>query len=154
MVFINKSFDGKLDSSNIDIEVEDKLKELFKIVGNCIEEGKIKEGLQHIFDFISFANKYFDEKQPWILAKTDINKCNEVLFNCCNIIYNVNTLLKPYLPFTSDKVEEYLKISNKHWEYDRLKNVCISNEIDVLFDRYDKGVIKKEKEFLLNLKNK
>ena len=154
LVFINKSFNGKLESSNIDIEVEDKLKELFKTVGKCIEEGKIKEGIQYIFDFISYANKYFDEKQPWILVKTDINKCNEVLFNCCNIIYNINTLLKPYLPFSSDKVEEYLKTSNKHWKYDKLKNVCISNKIDLLFDRYDKSVIEKEKEILLNLRNK
>ena len=43
LVFINKSFDGALDNANIDIEVEDKLKELFSIVGNNIEQGKIKK---------------------------------------------------------------------------------------------------------------
>jgi len=152
LVFINKSFDGALDNANIDIEVEDKLKELFSIVGNNIEQGKIKEGLQNIFDFIGYTNKYFDDKQPWILAKENKEKCNEVLFNCCNIIYNINTLLKPYLPFTSEKVEGFINNYNSNWEYKRIKNVKVDANLSILFERYDKKIIDEEKEIIINLR--
>ena len=144
LVFINKSFNGKLNTSTIDQDVEEKLKLLFTEVGNDVDNGNVKEGLHKIFDCINFANKYFDEKQPWILAKTDINECNNVLYNCCNIIYNINLLLKPYLPFSCEKVDEYLNASNNEWIYKSLEKVEISQNIQPLYERYDKRVIEEE----------
>lgn len=152
LAFVNKSFNGKLDASVIDIEVENKLKELFNIVGRNIEEGKIKEGLQCVFNFIGYANKYFDEKKPWILAGENPEKCRDVLFNCCNIIYNVNTLLKPYLPFTSDRVEQFINSSNTEWKYRALDFLQVDKNLTTLFNRYDKKIIDEEVEKLLELR--
>lgn len=150
LAFVNKSFEGKLETSKIDEEVENKLKELFDKVGKDIEEGRIKEGIQSIFDYVGYANKYFDDKQPWILAKEDKEKCNEVLFNCCNIIYNINTLLKPYLPNTSLKVEDFINKNNNEWKYERLDKAKISNNLTTLFERYDKKLIEEEKTIILD----
>ena len=138
LVFINKSFDGKIEDSNLDSEIESKLKELFKEVGSLIDDGNVKDGINKIFNFLNYSNKYFDELAPWTLAKTDIEKCKEVLHNCLNIILNVNTLLKPYLPFSSEKVEEYLNIKTDKWEYIPIKDVKISKKIEPLYERYEK----------------
>lgn len=118
--FINKSFDGSLSKAKIEEQLQNKFKELYKNVGENIE------------------------KTPWILVKENKQKCNDVLFNCCNIIYNVNTLLKPYLPFTCDKVDEYLRISNSNWGYKSIDKVDISNDIKPLYERYDKKIIDEE----------
>lgn len=53
-----------LKDSIVDKEIEEKLKVLFSEVGTNIDNGDVKEGINKIFDFISFVNKYFDEKQP------------------------------------------------------------------------------------------
>ncbi len=148
LLFVNKSFDGSLKDSTIDEEIEEKIKVLFEEVGSNIDNGDVKEGINKIFDFINYANKYFDEKQPWILAKTDINKCNSVLFNCVNIISNVNTLLKPYLPFSCEKVEEYLNNKVTTWEYKTISNILLSKDIKPLYERYDKAKISEEVEIL------
>ncbi len=145
LLFANKSFDGRLKDSAVDKEIEEKLEILFNEVGTNIDNGDVKEGINKIFDFISFANKYFDEKQPWILAKTDIDECNNVLFNCVNIISNVNTLLKPYLPFSCEKVEGFLNIKVSNWQYNTISNISLSKDIKPLYERYDKGVIDEEK---------
>ena len=144
LVFINKFFNGKLTSTVIEQEIEERLKLLFFEVGSDIDNGNVKEGLHKIFDCINFANKYFDEKQPWILAKTDSDKCNNVLYNCCNIIYNINLLLKPYLPFSAEKVEEYLKVSSDEWIYKKIDKVEILEDVQPLYERYDKKVIEEE----------
>ena len=146
--FINKSFDGKLSNTEIDESVESKLKELYETVGKDIDDGEVKNAINSIFDFISFANKYFDENEPWALAKTDVNACEKILYNCCNIIYNVNNLLKPYLIESTPKVEKYLNKSISKWEYTRLDEVNLSKEIEALFIRYDKSLIDEEKAIL------
>ena len=97
-----------------------------------------------IFDFISYANKYFDEKEPWKLAKENIEECNKVLLNCVNIILNVNTLLKPYLPNSSEQVEKYLNENIDNWNYKSIKEIKISSEVKPLYERYDKSRIDEE----------
>ena len=144
LVFINKSFEGELIKSDVDAKIEEKLIELYKEVGNSIEDGNVKNGINKIFDFINYSNKYFDTEQPWILVREDKEKCNEVLYNCCNIIFNINTLLKPFLPFTSEKVEEYLGCCNFKWEYKEIEKVNISHDVGPLFVRYDKKQIDEE----------
>ena len=144
LVFINKSFSGKLEESIIDEDVKTKLEDLYVEVAKSIEKGNSKEGLEKIFDFISYSNKYFDINEPWKLAKEDINKCNEVLFNCLNIIFNVNTLLEPYLPFSFDIVSDYLNQSNLSWEYKKVNAIKIKEDITPLYTRYDKKLIEEE----------
>ncbi len=139
--FINKSFDGNLSCINADEDIENKLNELYELVGNDIDNGNTKYGLIKIFEFVNYANKYFDENEPWKLAKEDLKKCEEILYNCCNIILNVNNLLKPYLIETTTKVEKYLNVSINEWNYIKLCNVNLSKEISPLFIRYDKSEI-------------
>lgn len=146
--FINKSFYGNLSSSNIDSTIEAKLKDLYIKIGNDIDNGDTKEGLSKIFDFINYSNKYFDENEPWKLAKEDVIKCEDILYNCCNIIFNINNLLKPYFVETTKKVEEYLNSNISSWNYQKLEKVELSEEINPLFIRYDKKVIDQERELL------
>ena len=146
--FINKSFEGRLTNLTVDNEIEEKLINLYDEVGSNIEDGYTKDGLDKIFNFIAYSNKYFDEKAPWTLAKEDKNKCEEVLYNCCNIIINVNNLLKPYLIKTTESVEEFMNTKYSSWEYKRLDKVELKNEITALFERYDKSVIEKEIKLL------
>ena len=146
--FINKSFDGKLSGNKTDETIESKLKELYDIVGNDIDNGDTKDGLSKIFDFINYSNKYFDENEPWKLAKEDITKCEDILYNCCNIIFNVNNLLKPYLFETTKKVEKYLNSNIDSWNYQKLDGVQLSKEIEPLFIRYDKTKIEEERDLL------
>lgn len=142
--FINKSFNGKLSSNAVDEEIESTLKKLYEIVGNDIDKGDTKDGLSKIFEFINYSNKYFDENEPWKLAKDDVDKCEDILFNCCNIIFNINNLLKPYLVETTKYVEDFLNYSIDKWEYRRLNNVNLSKEITSLYKRYDKKAIEEE----------
>ena len=148
--FINKSFNGKLCNLSINQDIENKLIELYDIVGNDIDNGDVKNGLSKIFDFINYSNKYFDVNEPWKLVNEDSNKCEEILYNCCNIMFNINNLLKPYLVETTKRVEDYLKSNINEWNYRRLEKVDLLSEITPLFVRYDKVKIAEERENLVN----
>ncbi len=154
LVFINKSFEGKLSKSIVDESIKTKLIALYKESGKLIDNGDCKDALVKIFEFIGYINKYFDENEPWNLYKTDIEKCKQILFTCVNIIYNVNNILKPFLPFSSEKVEEYLNNSNSKWEYSEIEDVNLKQNITPLYERYDKKLIEEETSKLLKLRNK
>lgn len=150
LVFINKSFNNHINNYKVDTEIENELIKLYDIVGKLIDNGDCKDALNEIFNFINVANKYFDNNEPWNLFKTDTDKCEEILYTCVNIIYNVSNLLKPFLPFSSDIVDSYLNQKNNDWEYKIISDININSNIKPLYERYDKNLIDIEKEKILN----
>ena len=149
LVFINKSFDGVV-SGQIDQNIKKEIEKVYEEVGDLICNANVKEALSRVFELVNYANKYFDENTPWILAKTDSNKCSEILYNVLNLIFNINNLLKPFIPFSTAIVEDYLNNSNDSWEYKEVISNKIDEEIKPLYIRYDKSVIDEELKTMKN----
>jgi methionyl-tRNA synthetase len=121
------------------------LPQLYSNVGELIESGNFKDGLDTIFTFIRTANKYFDEEQPWVTIKTDIERCKETLNTCVQIIANLAILLEPFLPFSSARVRGIIGIEKTAWQYIRIPAGQSLGPVEILFERIDKKVIQEEK---------
>jgi methionyl-tRNA synthetase len=61
LVFIQKSFEGKVPQAQGNPDIIKSIQNLYPSVGSKIEQGNIKEALDAIFAFIRAANKFFDE---------------------------------------------------------------------------------------------
>ena len=105
---------------------------------------RFKEALDTIFAFIRTANKYFDEEQPWITVKSDVEKCKVTLNTCVQIIANLSLLLDPFLPFSSAKVRAILKVEKTSWKYVQVPAELELGSVEILFERIDKKVIQEE----------
>ena len=140
---------GNIVNGVIDNDIKTKLIDLYNETDRLIDDGEVKTALHKIFDFINYTNKYFDENKPWELANSNPTACENILYNVLNIIYNINTLLNPFIPETSNKVFNYLNKNNSNWKYDEYIGK-ISNSIEPLFERYDKTRIENE---ISNFKN-
>lgn len=145
--FIEKSFDGVIQERKIDCTLQNKVKQLYERVGNCIESTSFKQGLERVFEFVRYSNKYFDEQQPWKQISDDIEACKQTLANCVYLIGNLAHILTPFLPFSSEKVKVMLKISETSWNPILIKPIVLSN-VEPLFERIDTGRIVEELERL------
>jgi methionyl-tRNA synthetase len=114
---------------------------LYPSVGKLIEQGDLKEALDVIFGFIRSANKYFDEEQPWITVKNNIEKCKETLNTCVHVIANLSLLLDPFLPLSSAKVRNILNIRQTAWQYITVPAGLELRDVEILFIRIDRKVI-------------
>ena len=104
-----------------------------------------------IFAFVRASNKYFDEEQPWITIKSDIEKWKETLNTCIQIIANLSHLLEPFLPFSSAKIRNILKIENAVWQCIEVPAGLELGQVEILFERIDKKVIQEEEVRLRGL---
>jgi methionyl-tRNA synthetase len=144
LVFIRKYFENKVPDASGNSCIISSLTGLYTGIGDLIREGCFKEALDTIFAFIRTANKYFDEEQPWITIKSDIEKCKETLNTCVQIIANLSHLLEPFLPFSSAKVRDILKIREAKWQYTQVDPGLELGPVQILFERIDKKVIQEE----------
>jgi methionyl-tRNA synthetase len=148
LVFIQKYFNGQIPKAQYDTTIKQHLAELYSNVGGLIESGNLKEALETIFSFIRSANKYFDEEQPWISNKNNLEKCSRTLATCALIIANLSVLLKPFLPFSSKKIQDMLGIDIDNWAYFELPEEKEITAVSILFERLDKKIIVEEEDKL------
>lgn len=71
-----------------------------------------KYAMSTIFDIVRRANKYIDETMPWVLAKSaetdDMKKLDTVLYTLVDTLRSVATLIRPFMPATSEKVADQI----------------------------------------------
>ena len=147
LAFIEKYQDGKIPNGIYSEEVCRKVEKTFDSVGKKIENGQFKDALDEIFGIVRFGNKYFDTNEPWKTRVSAPEKCDETLFNCVQLIANLSVLLAPFLPFSSEKIFEWLNLKSD-WKPQTVDTGYEIPEISVLFVRLDKDVIAVETEKL------
>ncbi|SOC36541.1 methionine--tRNA ligase [Ureibacillus acetophenoni] len=141
--FIEKSFDSIIPQAEIDESIKRNTEKIFEEVGDLIEKGHFKQGLETVFEYIRSANRYFDEQKPWIQVKENIEECNKTLASCVFIIQNLAQLLHPFLPFASGEIKETLSIQVNEWKVQNQLPNEIKN-VHPLFERIDTKRIDEE----------
>ncbi|USK31403.1 methionine--tRNA ligase (plasmid) [Bacillus sp. CMF21] len=147
--FIEKSYDGKTPEGKVNLKIKAKIGLLYEEVDSLIINGHLKKSLEKIFEFVRYANKYFDEQKPWVQIKEEKSLCDNTMANCIYIISNLAQLLNPFLPFSSHEVKNMLRLSELKWEEIELSNIVLK-DIKPLFERIEKERIEEELENLNN----
>lgn len=121
-------------------KVEDKMNDL-----------KVAEAIDIVFDIFRRCNKYIDETTPWILAKDEQSseRLKTVLYNLLESIRSGAVLLQPFLPETAASIFNQLNTKNTFIDSINFKGLdpgIVLNQPEPLFARIDKD--KKIEEIL------
>lgn len=125
----------KLPEGAIDEHVEQEIEKTYKEVAQAIENLEFKLATDKVMNLVEFGNKYYDEKQPWVQKKENIEAFNATIYNCANIIANLSNLFEPFMPLACAKIREYLKIDNKTWNNVHAKPGVELSKVEPLFTR-------------------
>ena len=106
----NKYFGGVIQAPNTPDALDEELKAVALAMPGKVEakmnELKVADAIDEIFQLLRRANKYIDETAPWALAKNEESKSRlgTVLYNLLEAIRFAAISLKPFLPETADKI--------------------------------------------------
>ncbi len=142
-----KYFDGEIQPSTELTELDN---DLIKTVSNLknrvvskMDDLKVGEAIEEIFDVLRRCNKYIDETMPWSLAKDENQKerLGTVLYNLLEGIRTCAVCLIPFLPETSEKIFTQLNTTKKDFDsindFGNLESHIKLSEPVHLFDRID-----------------
>ena len=122
VTMVEKYFDGVIPVPMAKEAVDDELISLAletpKKVADKMEHLRIADALDQIWNLIRRTNKYIDETTPWVLGKDESQKDRlaTVLYNLCESIRFISSLIAPFLPETSAKINEQVNISKTDLE--------------------------------------
>jgi len=129
-VLMHKLCNGKVPPLHADI-LDDADKKMFEEFQNTktkietlIEGYKFRDALYEVIDLARKGNKYMQDKEPWIVAKTlETNpeaqkKIDNCLHICLQLTANLAVFINPFLPFAAKKMCYMMKVVDKmlDWE--------------------------------------
>ena len=132
---------GQLDDLDNDL-INTVLSSYDKTV-RSMEELRVADAIDSVFEIFRRSNKYIDETTPWVLAKDeDKTRLATVIYNLLESIRIGAVLLHSFLPETSEKILEQLNTSINDFdsirEFGQLESGKELNEPYALFARIDK----------------
>lgn len=148
----NKYFDGVVTATGAVEDVDADLKKVAtetrdKVVAK-MSDLRVADAMTEIFNLFKRCNKYIDETTPWILAKDEATKPRlaEVLYNLSESICIGATLLKSFMPETSEKILAQFHMKEIPFEeLDRfgayVSGTKVTDKPEILFARLDIGEV-------------
>ena len=145
---VYKYFDGEVctpkEFEMLDKELIEMSKHLLEKVEAKMNDFKIADAIDEVFEIFRRCNKYIDDTMPWVLAKDESKqeRLKTVLYNLLEAIRCGAVVLQAFLPETADKIFKQLNTENKSidslGDFKGMDPGIILNKPEVLFARIDK----------------
>ncbi len=115
IVLTNKYYGGFVPSpaafSAVDLATLEALKQYPTIIAKAIERYRFREAGQEIMNLARLGNKYLADEEPWKIIKEDEQRVKTIMYTALQIATALAVLSEPFLPFTSEKLKNMLRIS-------------------------------------------
>ena len=111
-----------IESTEFDASLKEQAKLSREIFETQMNKMQFHEALEGAWKLVRRTNKYIDETMPWALAKDEANKgkLDSVLYNLCESIRIIATLINPIMNTTANKIYDQIGVSGQeeltNWE--------------------------------------
>ena len=148
----NKYFDGLVCDKGVNEPVDDELKAVVTSTVSRVEakmeDLRVADAITEVFALFKRCNKYIDETMPWALAKdeTKQDRLATVLYNLVESISIGATLLKSFMPETTDRILTQLNAEEVPYEElstfgHYVSGTKVTDAPEILFARLDLGEV-------------
>lgn len=112
---LEKYFAGTVPDGNLDgsIPVLNAAVTLEPFVNHEMSEFNSKEALIKIFEVVTLANQFVEERKPWSLAKDPAqkDKLAETMIVLTEVIARLGVVLRPFTPVTAKKILDRMHLA-------------------------------------------
>jgi methionyl-tRNA synthetase len=77
-------------------------------VGRELEAVRLRSALGEAMKLATAVNQYLDQTSPWSEVKKDKAEAAKTIYTALRAIDSLKVLFAPFLPFTSEKLHQYL----------------------------------------------
>jgi len=114
LAFVTRYFDGKIPEGKSDDAFWAQAVKHETSIAEKLDRAELRDAFREIFELSSFANKYFQDNEPWRLRNDNPEKAKEVIRDLSYIVRDLSVLIEPYMPSSAAKIASFFGL--KHGE--------------------------------------
>jgi len=155
VAFTAKNFDSIVPKrgplNDLDKSILEILRKTPVTAGRFYESYRLRDGLLDVMNLARAANKYFNDSQPWVTAKTDRARCSTTLNISLQIVRSLAVLMEPVIPFSSAAIFKQLNLTSEGaiGSWDSAGELLVPegqrlNKPEILFAKIEDDMIEQE----------
>ena len=160
VVLTNKYYDGFVPvPGRLETQDEEALATIAQLKGEiekALDTFHFREALRLAMEMARLGNKYLADMEPWIVYKTNPERVKTIMHVCLQITANLTIVFEPFLPFTMNKLRNFLNLEKLPWSElgrtDLFKAGSRVNTPELLFEKIEDDAIQRQVDKLLATK--
>ncbi len=160
LVLTQKYFGGKVPPCHSLTEYDEQTIAAFRDVKDRLEglldTFHFRDAQKEVMNLARIGNKYLADTAPWTTAKTDMERTATILSVALQIVANLSIAFEPFLPFSSKRLRDMLRIPDLRWEQlgslDILPVGHELGEVALLFDKIEDTAVQAQLDRLSRIK--
>ena len=157
ITFAHTHFDGRVpDHGGVTPPaVLREISETGEKAAGAYEQYRFRDGMLEIMNLARFANRHFNDAEPWKTVKTDRAAAASTIASCLRLARALSVYIEPVLPFTAQRIWDILKLPGQPagagWDSASAGGMSAGHAIgrpEILFTKIENTVIEQRKSAL------
>jgi methionyl-tRNA synthetase len=147
MSFITRYYDGRIPEGESDARFWERVNAHEKEIAEKLEGAELRDAFRGIFELSSFANKYFQDAEPWRTRRENPPAAEALIRDLAFLVRDLAVLVEPYMPATALKIASFFglcpgkDLSWKDTGKPRGLNPALKISSEVLFSKLEDDLV-------------
>jgi len=128
LLFIIRYYDGKLPIGLPDQVLWERVRKYENSITEKMERVELRDAFREIFELSSYANKYFQDAEPWRRRTEDPVRAKAVIRDLAHIVRDIAILIDPFMPQIATRIISFFGLP--FGETFDWKNIGSANGLD------------------------
>ncbi len=103
--FVSRYYDGKIPASHeSNDEFWNTVRKYENDIAAHLERAELRDAFRLIFELSSFANKTFQDGEPWKTRKENPPAAERLISDLCYLVRDIGVMIHPYMPAAAEKI--------------------------------------------------
>ncbi len=155
LTFVDKYFRSRVPVpgpfDDLDREAISAMADYPRKIGEQLERFEFRQSVRTMMDLARFANKYFNDQEPWATRKTEPAKCATTIYLCLELTRTLAVVMSPFMPFSAGRVWQMLNLDGEveRQDWNRLGDLTLRpghviGRAQILFPKLPDEVVEEE----------
>ncbi|MCL2804522.1 MAG: methionine--tRNA ligase [Treponema sp.] len=109
--FVTRYYDGTIPQAECNPVFIENTAKFQKSITEKLDRAELRDAFREIFELSSYANKYFQDNEPWKLRSENPEKAASVIGELAYLVLDLSILIEPYMPQIAAKIASFFGFS-------------------------------------------
>ncbi len=152
LTFTYKKFEGKVPEKgalqDVDLEILNLAQSTLDKMAEQIQQCTFREALKTCMKLAQESNRYMERTSPWLVIKEDRERAGTSLWVTIQLINALKTAFYPFIPFSSEKLNDVFgfekSVQEMGWKANPVPSGTPFKKPKPLFKKLDESIVEEE----------
>jgi methionyl-tRNA synthetase len=109
--FVSRYYEGTVPGGVGNRDFWEIVKQYEQDSTDKLERAELRDAFRLVFELASFANKTFQDGEPWRKRQSDPPAAKALIRDLCYVVRDIAILIEPYLPTSAERIASFFGLS-------------------------------------------